>query len=359
VLAVPSFGAGDTTPQLLSEAQAAGMSATMTDIGNFLFSVSATPQQGLGPLFNATSCVSCHSTPFAGGMGVTANQSIVAVGKLTADGTKFDPLTGQGGPTARFHSIAEFGYKCELKTGVPPQANVSSRRSAMTLRGNGLLDTIVLGDVLANMATQPAAVRGRPNLLADGRMGKFGWKANVATLVEFMGDAYRNELGLTNPIQPKDEINGCNANKDSPELDGVPLQAVASFLNTLDPPAPTAACLASAGATLFTTVGCASCHSPSLPGRGAKVNLYSDLLLHDMGPGLADRMQQGSATGSEWRTMPLWRAAERQKFLHDGRANTVKDAITAHGGQGAAASAAFQALDAASQQAVLDFVGCI
>src|SRR5258705_3070 len=120
-------------------------------------------------------------------------------------------------------------------------------------------------------------------------------------------------------------------------------------------------CLSSAGAAVFSSLGCATCHAPSLPGpgSGAPVRLYSDLLLHDMGSGVADRFEQGSATGSEFRTMPLWRVADRQHFLHDGRAKTIIDAIQAHGGQAAGALAAFQALSQADLQALLDFLNCI
>jgi CxxC motif-containing protein (DUF1111 family) len=133
------------------------------------------------------------------------------------------------------------------------------------------------------------------------------------------------------------------------------------FLNTLNPPAPSAACLNLPGAALFQSVGCASCHSPTLPGPGARgpVSLYSDLLLHDMGLALDDLVQQGSAKGNEWRTMPLWRVSERGKFLHDGRARTLADAIAAHGGQAQAARDAFLALDAGRRQALLAFLGCI
>jgi CxxC motif-containing protein (DUF1111 family) len=224
-----------------------------------------------------------------------------------------------------------------------------------------LLDTIALGDMVANMATQPQAVRGRPNILPDGRVGKFGWKANVATLVEFMGDAFRNELGVTNPLEPTDEVSGCQANRNSPEVDALALQAATKFLNTIDPPAPATACTSGLGATLFQSTGCAICHTPSLPGPGARqaVSLYSDLLLHDMGPSLADRMVQGQAQGNEWRTMPLWRVSERTRFLHDGRALNITQAITLHSGQAQASHDAFFALGSASRQLILDFLGCI
>jgi cytochrome c551/c552 len=360
LMSVPAFGSTAATSQIFAQAQDAGMAGDMTSFGTFLFTLKLTPDQGLGPLFNAEGCGVCHDSPFAGGMALISGHDVRRVGRTREDGS-FDNLHGRGGPIARMHSVTEMGVPCDLSTGIPPQADAVSRRNAMTLRGAGLLDTIALGDVLANMGAQPEAVRGRPNVLADGRMGKFGWKADTATLVEFMGDAFRNELGLTNPLQPRDEVRGCGANQNSPEVDALALQAAAKFLNTLDPPVPAASCLSSPGAPLFQSTGCAACHTPALPGPGARqmLQLYSDLLLHDMGPALADQIRQGSALGNEWRTPPLWKLSERGKFLHDGRAMTITDAITAHAGQAQAARDQFLALDNPGKQALLAFLGCI
>jgi hypothetical protein len=360
LMAVPAFGQTDSTSQFFAQARDAGKDGDMTSFGTFMFSLNATPEQGLGPLFNGQSCSECHSSPFPGGMALQPEKDVRRVGRVRDDGS-FDDLRGRGGPGARMHSVVEMGVPCEMPAGIPAQAEVVSLRNPPTLRGGGLLDTIALGDVLANMDTEPAAVRGRPNVLPDGRMGKFGWKADVATLVEFMGDAFRNELGLTNPLQPHDEVRDCGANQNSPEVDALVLQAAAKFLNTLDPPAPTAACTGSTGAGLFQSIGCANCHAAALPGPGARqmLQLYSDLLLHDMGPNLADQTRQGSALGNEWRTTPLWKVSERGKFLHDGRALTLTDAVLAHGGQAQAARDAFAALDSAGKQALLAFLGCI
>jgi CxxC motif-containing protein (DUF1111 family) len=279
----------------------------------------------------------------------------------------FDALINHGGPVARMHSIAELGVSCGLPTGVPPEANVVSLRNAMTLRGDGLLDNVAPGDVYAIMAAEPDAMRGRPNILADGRMGKFGWKANVATLVEFMGEAFRNEMGMTNPLEPRDEVRGCGANRDRPEVDALALELGAMFLNSINPPVPPTSVFdptgsqPSAGQQRFQSIGCANCHVPQLPGPGARGPIYpfSDLLLHDMGPGLADQMQQGLAKGNEWRTMPLWRASERGRFLHDGRAATIADAIAAHGGQAQTARDLFLALASADKDALVAFVNGI
>jgi CxxC motif-containing protein (DUF1111 family) len=285
------------------------------------------------------------------------------VGRITANG--FDPLIPNGGPIARQHSVSELGVACGLPTGVPPNANVTSMRSAMTLHGTSLIDNILDREILAVQAAEPAAVRGHPNVLPDGRIGRFGWKAQTATLVEFMAEAQRDELGLTNPLQPRDLVSGCRANEPSPEADAVPLTSLVAFLNTIDPPTPAPMCLSSRGASLFAQVGCASCHTPSMPGPGSPtasekpVQLYSDLLLHDMGPALADRIEQGQASGSEFRTMPLWRVSDRPHFLHNGFATTLTDAIQAHGGQGAAAAGAFEQLMDDKKAALLAFLGCI
>jgi CxxC motif-containing protein (DUF1111 family) len=298
-------------------------------------------------------------------MGIIPAAFVTHFGR-TRDG-KYDPMLEQGGPVAREHSIRELGGHCGRgRTGVPHGANVTSRRSAMTLRGSSLIDTILDVAILGVQAAQPAEVRGRAHVLADGRIGKFGWKAGTATLVEFMGQALRDEMGITNPLLSEDVGPGCGDKKDrGPDVDGLPLTALVAFLNTVDPPAPSTACLSSAGATLFASIGCATCHTPSMPGPGSPtaaqkpVRLYSDLLLHDLGPEMADGIVEGGAAATEFRTAPLWRAADRGHFLHDGRATTPGAAISAHGGQGAAARAAFGALPAADQQALLDFLGCI
>jgi CxxC motif-containing protein (DUF1111 family) len=235
----------------------------------------------------------------------------------------------------------------------------------MTLRGTALIDNVLVSQLLAAASDPaiPAAVRGRVNVLADGRIGRFGWKAQTATLVEFMGEAFRDEIGVTNPLAPNDLVNGCGAHIMKPEMDAVPLTALVAFLNTIDPPVPAAACTTSPGAGVFATAGCANCHKPAYTVPGSNnvltARLYSDLLLHDMGAGLADGFQQGSATGAQFRTAPLWRVSDRVHFLHDGRATTILDAILLHGGQASGAVAAFNALSPADRQALLTFLNCI
>ncbi len=362
VLAMPTFGAGPVTTSMLAQAAGAGASGAIAQ-GAAIFATDLQPEQSLGPLFNGRACDSCHNTSagadFDGGMGVTPDTFVRRVARI-ANGV-FDPLASHGGPIARQHSIAELGVPCGLPTGDPPQANAFSNRSAMTLRGTSLIDTIRHGDIDKVRAAQPEAVRGHFNVLADGRVGKFGWKAQTATLVEFMGEAFRDEIGITNPLAPIDLVRGCQASVLRPEADAAPLTSLVAFLNTIDPTTPTAACRTSPGASVFASVGCATCHTPSMPGPGnaSPVFLYSDLLLHDMGSGLADGFEQGTATGSEFRTAPLWRVIARAHFLHDGRATNLIDAIKAHGGQAAASKAMFELLSPSDLQALLDFLDSI
>ncbi len=355
LLEMEAFGAGFVTRDLVrlaTEAGATGIEA----LGADMFSRELSVRQRLGPLFNGRSCVACHADPAAGGASpLAASESRVA---HIEDGV-FDPLLGTGGPVARDHSIRELGARCRLPVGPPHQANALSPRHAMTLLGDGKIDDIQLKDIKAVQAAQPEAIRGTLPVLPGGRVGRFGWKADFATLVEFLGDAFRTEMGLTNPLAPRDLVSGCGANDVSPEIDALPVQAVAAFMNTLNPPEPSAGCLASPGAGLFSTTGCAGCHTPSIPSQGRPARLYSDLLLHDMGPGLADGFPEGAASGSQFRTMPLWRASDRARLLHDGRAASIEEAIGQHAGQATAARQAFDALDPTDRQAVLDFLGCI
>jgi CxxC motif-containing protein (DUF1111 family) len=328
---------------LLLQARQGSADARVTvQRGAALFSATFTPKQGLGPLFNKTSCVDCHNTPTLGGGGPEGLAPVLRVGRLADDG--FDPLVGRGGPVARAHSVGEvFSSECTAMAGVPPSANLTSVRNSPPLFGLGEIDSIPDAAILG----QAAANGGRPNF-TDGRVGRFGWKADTADLQRFVADAFRNELGITSPMAAVDFVRGDGCGAPSIDVDASVIEAVTAFIRSL----PSPAAEAPGNARLFEEIGCAACHVPQLAG----VPLYSDLLLHDMGSALDDAVTQGQARGVDWRTTPLWGLSGRTRFLHDGRARTIEAAILAHGGEAESAAQQFRTLPAADRQALVEFL---
>jgi CxxC motif-containing protein (DUF1111 family) len=331
--------------------------------GAALFATTFTPARGLGPLFNHTGCVGCHVTPTLGGMGPDGLGTATRVGQLTAAG--FDPLLGYGGPVARTRSVAELGLSCDLAPGIPAAATVTSVRNAPGLFGSGLIDRIPDAVILAGAVPRVDGIQGRAHRVrgADGqeRVGRFGWKADTVSLQQFVADAFRNELGITSPLAPADILptgrpgrHPCPGESAALEDDGSIVEAVTAFLAALPPPGPGAT--ASRGGTLFGSVGCAACHTPSLPLGDRQVPLYSDLLLHDVGPDLDDKVVQGQASGREWRTTPLWGLRTRTRLLHDGRARSVLEALLSHGGEADPVVRRFRQLPPEDREALLVFL---
>jgi hypothetical protein len=331
LIEVPAFGPGRSAA--LEPPATAAIETAAGDLiayGARLFATQFTPEQGLGPLYNERSCLQCHRSPTAGGMGQDGLATVLRVGRF--DGASFDPLAGRGGPVARKRTIAEVGAPCDLVAGPPAAANLISVRNAPSLYGLGLIDAIPDAVIRAG-AVKHGSVQGRPHVLRDAqghtRIGRFGWKADAATLEQFVGEAFRNELGITNPIAPTDLVAhgpGCGRATTALDDDGAMVRAVTAYLASIAPPAPRNHGPAEqAGGTLFASIGCAACHSPALPANGITVALFSDLLLHDIGAAMDDRVVQGEATGKDWRTTPLWGArraraipARRPRHEHQG-----------------------------------------
>jgi CxxC motif-containing protein (DUF1111 family) len=331
-----------------------------------LFRTDFTPEQGLGPLFNSRACIGCHSSPVVGGMGAEGLGVVRRVGRLEAG--EVDSLIGRGGPTAREHSVAELGYGCALSVGLPPDANVVSLRNAPSLFGVGSIDSIPDAAILANAVLHPDGVQGRPNLVtAEGgkRVGRFGWKAEVADLDRFVAEALRNEHGITSPLAPDDliapatvEAERCAGQGDRSEDDGSLLVPLVAYVRSL--PAPSSQAVSTpVGEARFAQIGCAACHIPLLDSGGQELRLYSDLLLHDLGPRLDDVLRQGSASGRYWRTTPLRGLCGRFRYLHDGRARNLRAALLAHGGEAQPSVDAFRALGLEDQEQLLLFLGSL
>ena len=223
--------------------------------------------------------------------------------------------------------------------------------------------------ILAGAAPKAEGVHGRPNLVtaADGtqRVGRFGWKADTASLEVFVAEAMRNELGITSPLAPFDFPSAhtpgsapCAGEVET--ADGATVAAALSaYVGSLPPPAPRRAAENAPGAAVFARVGCADCHTPALHANGQEVGLHSDLLLHDMGPDLADGLPQGEAGGTDWRTTPLWGLGQRARLLHDARARTLEAAIAAHGGEAGPARSQFRDLPEADRATLLAFLSSL
>ena len=303
------------------------------------------------PLFNATKCSACHHQPDIGGSG-PRYRSNFDFGFQS--GGQFDPLTAQGGPLLREHAL-----RGTPRQQIPPQANAFSLRRVPPLFGLGLVEAIP-DEQLKALADENDAnhdgISGRAVLSTTGRVQRFGSQDHVASLLEFVQKALEKELGIT-------QTQLASLMRDMIAFSApVPRDKIDNTVQE--------------GEKVFRSLGCASCHNPSFttaPGpfttadgkevinvaalQNQVIFPYSDFLLHDMGPELDDKVALGrqlgdgfgpgsSAVSSEYRTIPLWGLRFRGAFLHDGRAANLRQAILFHGGEAAAARAAFLALSA-------------
>jgi CxxC motif-containing protein (DUF1111 family) len=281
-------------------------------------------------------------------------------------------------------------------------------RIPTSLFGAGLIEAIPDSAILANMNANASAksamgIHGHPNAILsgnvnlsanDGTITRFGWKAQNKSLLMFAGEAYNVEMGISNQLFPqeRDETPSCIYNatpNDTTNFTTTPapgtnpntavisdIEAFANFMRMLAPPAPGPSTPDTEnGRRAFTTVGCAHCHTPSfttgsmiasgsatVPSAALSnqtVNLFSDLLIHHMGEGLADDITQGSAGPDEFRTAPLWGVGQRIFFLHDGRTTDLVDAIHQHRSRGSEANKVidqFDKLSSAEEQSIIDFL---
>jgi CxxC motif-containing protein (DUF1111 family) len=197
-------------------------------------------------------------------------------------------------------------------------------------------------------------------------IGRFGVKARIATLGDFTADAFQGDMGLTTPMRPTELPNPDGLTDDARPGVDLPIERVDIITFYVRHIAiPRRVGMSDAGAALFASTGCASCHVPSLrtradypiaPLAGIDAAVYSDLLLHDMGDSLGDSLVEGDASGREWKTAPLIGLRFFTTYLHDGRAHSVEDAILAHDGEGRAAADHFRALSPSDRATLTSFV---
>ena len=435
-------GAGDPVP---------GLTATQMTLflnGQKTFEEVDAVADGLGPRFNLDSCLGCHSFPTHGGSAPAVNpQATIA----TAMGAKnvLPPFITANGPIREAHIVfqpngqrdggvhslfvisgrVDASGSAARCTAVQEDFATQFRRGNVALRiptptyGLGLVENIPDTTLTANLAAnaqQKAAlgITGHLNTNGnDGRVARYGWKAQNVSLLLFAGEAYNVEMGITNELFPTERDLNPNCQTDTTPNDitgknGLTdadttlsdIEQFALYMRFLGAPipsttAPGGAASIQRGLAAFNSVGCSLCHTPSLKTTNTTiaalsnktVNLFSDLALHHMGPTLADNVIQGAAGPDEFRTAPLWGIGQRVYFLHDGRTNDLLqaiqlhasgggvrnnavtniatvDATTARGGGGGGGTtnfapseankviAAFNGLSAASQQDVLNFL---
>jgi CxxC motif-containing protein (DUF1111 family) len=353
--------------------------------GRRRFLVTETVETGLGPVFNERSCVSCHSIPTTAGSGKSEVTFVTRFGRIGLQDSDrfgvqtpsmpFNALLTLGGPTIQRRSVAEDLPDCRLAGEVVPrEANAVGPRQPSPLFGLGLIQAIPDTTILARADPTDAnrdGIAGRPNT-ANGILGRFGWKASVATIADFVGLAMINEIGITNLLYPN-ELSpqgrpippGCKRTPDVEDADGARLIGITAYLTFLSAPArgPITDTVRR-GESLFIKIGCAACHTPAMKTGSSsnpalnevEVPLYSDLLTHYVGVPLDDRVPDGDVGGGRWRTPPLWGLRVRKFYLHDGRTSDLIQAIALHGGEGLIARDAFVALGAKEQADLIAFL---
>lgn len=399
--------AGDSTPAKAGD-------ATMAKAGRELFLHEWTPGDplagtgdGVGPVFNAKSCAACHRQGGVGGSGpldANVNMFTFRSGKkggkakqgvlhahavapefqevLSHVHRDISPMFQWDPPGITAGRVLSLSFDSQ-NLALPREMHLSQRKTP-ALFGAKLLDEIPDSVIIANALAQRlkwgissrhdrTSPAGRALRFADGRVGRFGWKAQSASLAAFVQAACANELGLGNPGQAQPQPLG-RPDYQPPGLDLTLAQCdqITEFIRSLPRPVermpmdPSTLAEAKAGKQLFHRVGCADCHTPDV---GAVKGLYSDLLLHSMGqeleagggyndPPLEDP-NLPNKTGprpSEWRTPPLWGVARSAPYLHDGRARTLGAAIRMHGGQGQRSVTQYEALTMDERGRLLTFL---
>lgn len=347
------------------------------DDGEAAFETIHREWRGLGPAYIHVSCAACHAGAGRGPKDVT--KMVVMDGETPSADQRALPW----GHTVR-PEVAGGGVTPIL----PPEGVdglLVTVRHPNALWGRGYLEAIDDAAIRRVEAEQAAGgvVSGRINRVAwsaveaesefhahqpgdAGLIGRFGHKARSVTLDEFTADALVGDMSITSPLRPEEPPNPDGLADDARvgvDTDVDTVNAIADYIRLLDVP-PRLAHVA--GEAVFADIGCADCHVPSLRTRAdypiaalADVDapVYTDLLLHDLGPAMNDGLTDGDALPTEWRTAPLIGLRHLDGFLHDGRATTLAEAITAHGGEAEPARAAFDALGADERAAICGFLG--
>lgn len=390
------------------------------EIGDIAFeqtfvSAPALINPGLGPIFNNVSCTSCHINDGRGKPPVNGEQISSLLIRLSIPGTDAhggpNPAPGFGGqlqqrgifgvsPEANVridyteqqytfadgepYSLRYPTYILENPYASIPAGMMLSPRVAPPVFGLGLLEAVDESSILALADVEDAngdGISGKPNYtwnVAEGKktLGRFGWKAAAPSLIQQTAGAYNEDMGITSFVFPKESSQGqtqYDNRNDEYEVSDSVLHAVAFYIRTLAVPARRNAddAIVLKGKHIFHQAKCASCHVPRLQTKvdvafpeisNQTIFPYTDLLVHDMGPGLADNRPDFDADGQEWRTAPLWGIGltrivnGHQNFLHDGRARTLMEAILWHGGEAEQSKEFVRTLSKEDRDALVKFL---
>jgi len=337
---------------------------------------------GLGPLYNASSCAACHP-----GGGSSAAGNVVRLGSAqgAADPVYGAQLQTRALPGQTPEAAPEISWRMQdgrrvaavtlthLAYGPLAKDTRIGLRRAPPLFGVGLLAQIPESEILEHARTeQSEGVNGRPAyVMSQGRrvLGRFGWKATQPDLAAQTAMALSRDIGLSTTLHPEPwgdctsaektcRAGPHGAGKGEVEVPDVLVGMIARYLDSLPPSQPASV----GGEMLFKATGCATCHAILHSKDGRAVPAYTDLLLHNLGKGLDDGIEEGAAGPGEWRTTPLWNVAASLKnggLLHDGRARDVAEAVAWHGGEAAAIRARFEALTRAERAELVAFVSAL
>jgi CxxC motif-containing protein (DUF1111 family) len=369
---------------------------------------------GLGPLFNQNSCESCH---VSNGRSPFPNQGGDLRGLLIRLSTPGHDMHGGAVPVngygTQLQTKAVFGKSFEAaltwteeiqtitypdgeqvvlskpvfqfdQMHLPMGADVMySARMATPIIGLGLLEAIDEEAILAladALDEDGDGISGKPNLVWDvanqqTAIGRFGWKAGNPTLLQQTAGAYNQDMGVTNPLFPIENCDGqiqCDTLTDDPEIDMDVLRTATFYSQSLGVPGRRNADDPAVrnGKVFFNTLNCSACHQPAFTTgqhefsflSHQQIHPYTDLLLHDMGEGLADGRSEFEANGNEWRTPPLWgigltyTVGGHTRFLHDGRARSLEEAILWHGGEAQSSKEQFMQLTKKEREELIDFL---
>jgi CxxC motif-containing protein (DUF1111 family) len=353
--------------------------------GDGLFELPFSDTQGLGPVYIRQSCNSCHAAD-SRGPGVVRKMVVV----------------DSDGQPSRDQSALNYGHTVRplMAAGaqqgitVPPDRNdlLLTKREPPAVFGRGYLEAVLDSEIERIAAEQAdrGEVSGEINWViyasepnpdarfhqfkrGDKAIGRFGLKARIATLDEFAADAFQNDMGITTELRPDELPNPASMDDDVPgvDLESEKLNDVADYMRVLRIPRRSLDARAESGQKLFEQTGCAECHVPSLRTRddypveglaGIDAPIYTDLLVHDMGSDFADGLREFDAGYSEWKTPPLLGLRHMPRYLHDGRAETIEQAIEMHGGpdsESAHAAERFGALSETERASLLKFVSAL